>query len=80
MKEELLKQLEIYFKNEYASTKRAIAEKHDWTTPKDLVDGAVKRCLGAAMFIQYCGIEYEELEIYDTYKKKLEDLLKAEET
>lgn len=78
--QKMLEQLEIYFEREYKDTAECIARGVTWATPKELVDGAIKRCLGATMFIQYCGVAYASLGIYDIYKEKLENLLKAKET
>lgn len=76
--EEILNLVKEYYEVEYQDAKRCIEKKYAWTTPRDLVKGAINRCLGIAQFVQYLGVSYEDLNIYDEYKEKLEKLLTIE--
>lgn len=50
--------------------------KGGYDTPYSIVDRAIARCFGVAEFCyQFVGAETEE--IYNKYKKELEDLLKT---
>lgn len=77
--EEILNLVKEYYEVEYQDTKkRCIEKKYAWITPRDLVKGAINRCFGIAQFVQYLGVPYEDLDIYDEYKEKLEKLLTTE--
>jgi hypothetical protein len=76
--EEILNLVKEYYEEEYQDAKRCIEKKYAWTTPKDLVKSTINRCLGIAQFVQYLGVPYEDLDIYDEYKEKLEKLLTTE--
>ncbi len=76
--EEILNLVKEYFEAEYQDTKRCIEKKYAWSNPKDLVKGAINRCLGIVQFVQYLGVSYEDLDVYDEYKEKLEKLLTIE--
>lgn len=77
--DEILNLIKEYFETEYQETKMCIERKYDWTTPKDLAQGAINRCLGVVQFVQCLGIPYEDLvDVYDEYKEKLEKLLTTE--
>lgn len=49
-------------------------------TKRMAVNNAVARCLGVAMFVQDCGVTYDEVAIYfEKVKIKLLKLLESEE-
>lgn len=73
--EEILNLIKEYCEAEYQETKNCIEKKYSWVDPQDLVKGAINRCLGIAQFVQYLGIPYEDLTIYDEYQEKLKSLL-----
>ncbi len=69
-----------YFEREYKETLELLARDDvSWIkTDKDrrmVVEKTICRCLGVAQFVQYLGVEYEEIATYDIYKEKLEKLL-----
>ena len=67
-----------YFKSEYKDAERAIKEKVRWAKPREVIDNAIQRCLGAAMFVQQLDetLSYDEVEqTYNFYKEQLEKLL-----
>ena len=67
-----------YFNSEYKDAERVIKEKVRWVKPREAVDNAIQRCLGAAMFVQQLDetLSYDEVEqTYNFYKEQLEKLL-----
>ena len=77
--EEILNQAKLFFEEEYDDTENCIKRNYSWNTPKEFVDGSVKRCLGVAQFVQHLGVAYEDINpIYMDYKEKLEKLLTNE--
>lgn len=73
MKEKMIE----HFEAEVQCTKLHLAclAKDGYYTPYSIVDRAIARCFGVATFCQqFVGAETEE--IYNEYRKKLEDLLK----
>ena len=75
--EEILNLVKEYYEAEYQGTKSCIEKKYSWISPKDLVINAINRCLGIMQFVQYLGIPYEDLTVYDEYQEKLKSLLKG---
>ena len=76
--EEILNLVKEYCEAEYQQTKICIEKKYSWVNPQDLVKGAINRCLGIMQFVQYLGVSYKDLDVYDEYKEKLEKLLTTE--
>lgn len=71
------KAMNEYFEKEYQDVKQLLADKPNWVkSEKELVNNAIHRCLGVAMFVQNCGVSYQETLVYESYKEKLESLLK----
>lgn len=72
--EKILNQYKDYCNREYKDAVRAIENKRLFK-PKEVVDSAVDRCLGVALFIQSIGVSYEDADIiYEETKAKLEEL------
>lgn len=72
MKEKMIS----YFEEEVQRAKFHLAclIKNDYDTPYSIIDRAIARCFGVAEFCyQFIGEETEE--IYNKYKKDLENLL-----
>jgi hypothetical protein len=66
-----------YFEKEYQDIKEILADKPNWVvSEKGLVDNAIQRCLGVAIFAQNCGVSYQTVLVYERYKEKLKKLLK----
>ncbi len=77
--EEILKKVKEYYEEEYQDTKRCFEINWNWSTPQELINGSIKRCLGVAQFVQNLGVAYEDIgPIYMEYKEKLENLLTTE--
>ena len=76
--EEILNLVKEYCEAEYQQTKICIEKKYSWVNPQDLVKGAINICLGIMQFVQYLGVSYKDLDVYDEYKEKLEKLLTTE--
>lgn len=78
MKETLMDNMIKYFESEYNYTKAFIEREFSLAKPREVVDNAIQRCLGVAMYIQNFDytLSYDEIEqIYNHYKKQLEELL-----
>ena len=72
--EKILNQYKDYCRQEYEDAVRAIKNKKLFK-PKEVVDNAINRCLGVALFIQFIGVSYEDADIvYEEAKAKLEEL------
>ena len=70
------KTMNEYFEKEYQDVKQILADKYNWvTSEKELVNNAIQRCLGVAIFVQNCGVSYQETLVYESYKEKLKGLL-----
>jgi hypothetical protein len=65
-----------YYENKYNSVVSLLKNKPSWAEPSAIISHAIHEMLGVAMFVQTLGVPYEELEIYEVYKTKLENLLK----
>ena len=70
----MLDKIKDFFEMEYNDACAACGYK--WTTPKKIVDGAIQRCLGVALFVQAaCDVSYDEIDsLYTEYRRKLEEL------
>lgn len=72
--ERILNQYKEYCNREYKDAIRAIENKQLFK-PKEVVDSAIDRCLGVALFIQFIDVSYEDADmIYSEVKTKLEEL------
>ena len=66
-----IKDYERFCESEYEFTKNTI--NRVFYTPKEVIDNAVQRLLGAGMFIQQMGIAYEEVDkVFEIYKEKFQ--------
>lgn len=76
-KEEILKQVDAYFKMELDNTTRVAAHNEllDCTgLTESCVRDALSRCLGVALFVQQLDIDYEDIKcLYEEYKTKIEN-------
>ena len=70
----MLDKVKDYFEMEYYDA--CIACEYQWTTPKEVVNGAMQRCLGVALFVQNASdISFDEVDsLYEEYRRKLEEL------
>ena len=64
-----------HFEHEIQRTKLHLAYLTEDDTPYAVIERAIARCLGVAEFC-YSIVGTETEEIYNKYKKQLEDLLK----
>lgn len=70
----LINHLTKYYEDEYNQAVTAIESKY--FKPSEIVDNAITRCLGVALFVQYLGMDFEDSDReYVTVKEKLEKLL-----
>lgn len=80
---ELLEKLKDYLeKDEYRSLVNILTRKLPWWVddPNYLKNLSLQRGLGACQFIQYLGVPFEEVnEIYETFKKAVEDIIPTKE-
>ena len=66
-----IKDYEKYCESEYEFTKNTI--NRNFYTPKEVIENAVQRLLGAGMFAQQVGVAYEEVDkIFEIYKEKFQ--------
>lgn len=72
----MLEQVKKFFNQEYEDTKQLLERKPSWCKPREAVYNSIQRCLGVAQFVQYVGVEYEDLSCYEEVREKLESLLK----
>ena len=73
---EILKKVENFFQSEYEDTKSLLERKPYWiSSEKEVVFNSIQRCLGVTQFVQSLNVPYEELQVYDEYREKLEKLL-----
>lgn len=71
--EKILNQYKEFCNREYNDAVRAI--KNKWFKPKEVINGAIDRCLGVAQFVQLIGVNYEDSDIvYSETEAKLEEL------
>ena len=73
---EILEKVENFFQSEYEETKSLLERKPYWiSSEKEVVFNSIQRCLGVTQFVQCLDVPYENLNIYDEYREKLEKLL-----
>ena len=75
---ELINHLIKYYEDEYNQAVTAIESKYlsKVFKPSEVVDNAIDRCLGVALFVQYLGMDYKDSnKEYEKIKEKLEKLL-----
>lgn len=81
----MLEKVIKYFDKEYKEVKEYVENKNtcfplDKKGKRLTVDHAVARCLGVAMFVQECGVTYDEIAPhFDKVRIKLLKLLESEE-
>jgi hypothetical protein len=78
----MLEKVSKYFDKEYKELKQWFDNplKPNKETKRIAVNNAVARCLGVAMFVQDCGVTYDEVAVhFDKVKIKLLKLLESEE-
>ena len=70
----MLDKIRDYFEMEYIDA--CIACEYKYTTPKEVVNNALQRCLGVTLFVQGASyIPFEEIDsLYTEYRRKLEEL------
>lgn len=70
----MLDKVEDFFEMEYNNA--CAARNYKWTTPKEVVNGAIQRCLGIALFVQLeCDVPFKDIDnLYTEYRRKLEEL------
>lgn len=70
----MLDKVKEFFEMEYIDA--CIACECKWTIPKEVVNGAIQRCLGVALFVQTASdISFEEIDsLFTEYRRKLEEL------
>ena len=74
MEMELINYLIKYYEDEYSQAVTAVESKY--FKPYEVVDNAITRCLGVALFVQYLGMDFDDSDReYTTVKEKLEKLL-----
>lgn len=80
-KEQILNEVEKYFKQEFESAQNLVNNPPFWlSSKKKMIDASIHRCLGVAQFIQHIGVSFAEVNvIYDETREKLENLLLTNE-
>ena len=74
MEMELINYLKMYYMTEYHDA--LIAIKSKYFKPSEVVDNAITRCLGVALFVQYLGMDFDDSDReYVKVKEKLTKLL-----
>jgi len=72
--EKILNKVKIYYMNEYHDA--LVAVKSKYFKPSEVIDNAITRCLGVALFIQSLGVDFDDSDReYVIIKEKLEKLL-----
>ena len=78
-REEILKQIDAYYEMEYINAKRAVERNNMLDTTSlnmSIVNCALSRCLGVALFVQQLDIDYETInKIYEDFREKFNKLL-----
>ena len=76
---DVLEKVKTFYESEYKDIKSILDRKPFWietrADEKQVIFNAIQRCLGVAQFVQSLDVPYEELQIYDEYREKLEKLL-----
>ncbi len=76
LNEKILNEFKEFVAQEYIYVKRGIENR--WGKPKELINDALSRCLGVAIFIQCFDVDYVDYEkrasIYNGFKAKVEEL------
>lgn len=74
MEMELINYLIKYYEDEYNQAVTAVKSKY--FKPSEVVDNAITRCLGVALFVQYLGMDFDDSDReYVKVKEKLTKLL-----
>lgn len=70
----MLDKVKDFFEMEYIDA--CIACESKISAPREIVKGAIQRCLGIALFVQTASdITFDEIDsLYTEYKRKLEEL------
>lgn len=64
-----------YCENEFTFISNTL--HRNFYTPKEVIDNAIQRLLGAGDFAQQMGAAYDEIEqMFNEYKEKMQKLLK----
>ena len=72
--ERILNQYKEFCNREYKDAVRAIGNKRLFN-PKEVINNAIDRCLGVALFIQFINVSYEDADmVYSEIRVKLEKL------
>lgn len=72
-KSEIINQYRNTCDKEYEMTKKAICNK--LFNPKDVINNSIQRCLGVALFIQYLGVTYDDIDkFFEEFKYKINNL------
>lgn len=62
-----------YCENEFTQAEMAINNTNYHFNPKEVMDNAIQRMLGAGEFVQSIGLSYNVVErIFEKYKEKIE--------
>lgn len=63
-----------FFEKEYEETESYLGRGENCIAPEKVVEHAIHSCLGVAMFVQLCGVEFTDINPH--YNKVLEKLHK----
>lgn len=75
----MLDKVKKFYEQEYKDTLNWLGCEYCKTKENKIksINGAIQRCLGIALFVQNCGVTFEEVNpLYDEYRMKFEELLK----
>lgn len=71
----VLSELEKFYESEVRMARTFLEYPHEWTTPKEVVNNAIQRCLGVAQYVQFLDVPYEKVNrLFEQTRIDLEEL------
>ena len=71
----VLSELEKFYESEVRMARTFLEYPHEWTTPKEVVNYAIQRCLGVAQYVQFLDVPYEKVNrLFEQTRINLEEL------
>ena len=74
----MLDKVKDFYEKEYKSTLNWLDCEYCKTRENKIksINYAIQRCLAVALFVQNCGVTFEEVDVlYDEYRAKFQELL-----
>ena len=77
---DILKKVDDFYKAEIQSTKNTLNQSLYLFESREIINSAIQRCLGVALFVQSLDVPYNEIDtLYTATRTQFYDLLKEKE-